>query len=351
MSNINLLAPVSLMKCLACHSESPILIDRLFTEDCARKVSDYTDPSLTYTFIKEVIRESMSSNSIDAFEIYRCPNCALEFSNPMVLLENIYTRLYKNSAYPERWEFSQVLKKLQERHVESLFEIGCGKGIFLSKVKSIGINCFGIDLSQEAIELCRQQGLNAKVAETEEIGSWIESHYKKTWVDTFVVFQVFEHLAHPAEFLSHIGGYLQKNGCVFISVPSSKRPQKKLEILESFDYPPHHLTRWTEKAFEEIAKNSGFRLVEIIYEPLHPNLLEKQISRQKVYTSSIYKSIDKILKLPILERKGTSLLAKLAIIFRQALIFYCLKSPWGKNSSWKEDELSGESMLAILEKK
>src|SRR3954471_13577918 len=46
-----------------------------------------------------------------------------------------------------------------------VLDIGCGRGVFLELLAAAGIQCLGIDHSEEALAACRQKGLTVSQAE------------------------------------------------------------------------------------------------------------------------------------------------------------------------------------------
>lgn len=336
------------MKCPACNSASIKLLETLDIKDVALKVADYAESKLTYKFILDCISASMLAQDTKNFSIYKCNNCGLEYVSPLVLIESLYTQLYPSTAYWDRWEFGKVIEIIQNQNIKSVFEVGCGSGIFLSKLIKLNIRYAGIDLSRNAIDLGRQNGLNVYLAGINEMGNYINKGIGNSKVDTIVLFQVFEHLTNPYEFLTHASQFLSDGGYLFISVPSLKRPSKILNVIESFDYPPHHLTRWTEKAFKEIAERSGYQISQIIYEPIAQQFLKKQIARSKVYSSGIYQFFQDNLSIPIIARQDTEKFKIIIIKIRQGFVW--LNYQFTKTQKYPEDSFSGETMLVILQK-
>jgi cyclopropane fatty-acyl-phospholipid synthase-like methyltransferase len=51
------------------------------------------------------------------------------------------------------------LKIIFEKGLDNILDVGCGQGAFLIHLNANGINSFGIDLSQEQINICQQRGL------------------------------------------------------------------------------------------------------------------------------------------------------------------------------------------------
>lgn len=60
----------------------------------------------------------------------------------------------------------RVLRQIQ---VSNMIEVGCGLGHTLSVFQESGINSVGIDISEYAIEVCKNKGLNAKVQALQDV--------------------------------------------------------------------------------------------------------------------------------------------------------------------------------------
>ena len=72
-----------------------------------------------------------------------------------------------------RWMFrskkkllSDVIKNLT---LQSIIEVGCGLGHTMSIYEDLKLNCIGIDMSPNAVEICRRKGLNAIQQNIEDV--------------------------------------------------------------------------------------------------------------------------------------------------------------------------------------
>jgi len=52
--------------------------------------------------------------------------------------------------------------ELDDYNVKTLLDVGCGRGGFMKRMMSDGVECKGIDLSALMIEECKESGLNAE---------------------------------------------------------------------------------------------------------------------------------------------------------------------------------------------
>jgi 2-polyprenyl-3-methyl-5-hydroxy-6-metoxy-1,4-benzoquinol methylase len=62
-----------------------------------------------------------------------------------------------------------IEKILSQIIIKKMIEIGCGLGHTLSVFKSSGIDNIGIDISQNAISVCKKKGLNVKLQSLEDV--------------------------------------------------------------------------------------------------------------------------------------------------------------------------------------
>jgi len=63
--------------------------------------------------------------------------------------------------------------ELSDYEVKTLLDVGCGRGGFMQRMQSDGVECKGIDLSQVMIEECKLKGLNAQCIDvSEETGKY-----------------------------------------------------------------------------------------------------------------------------------------------------------------------------------
>ena len=59
--------------------------------------------------------------------------------------------------------------ELDDKDVKTLLDVGCGRGGFMQRMISDGIECKGVDLSQVMVDECKDQGLNAECIDAREV--------------------------------------------------------------------------------------------------------------------------------------------------------------------------------------
>ena len=117
-------------------------------------------------------------------------------------------------------EIKEVLKELSWKN-KSVFDVGCGTGLFAHKVSKLGPkHVLGIDFSQEAIEIAmkthKNRNLQYKVLDAKEI---------KSKYDVIVSLGTLEHMDDPLKLLKILKKHLTKNGKIIVTSPNWTNPR------------------------------------------------------------------------------------------------------------------------------
>lgn len=213
----------------------------------ARTRADYADnPSLT---------------------VHACPRCGFGVFLPMVIGSNaFYSDISRGEYYlPDRWDFHVALKEMERAGADSLLDVGCGSGAFLSLVRKRlpRASLAGIDANPEARSVL-PSGISL-LASLDAIPAASQ--------DVVTLFQVIEHVADPFDMLQKARTALRPGGLLVVSVPDHSGP------IRFFSYshtavPPHHVTRWMPGSLEHILKRLEFSVERKLTEPLPDYLFD-----------------------------------------------------------------------------
>jgi 2-polyprenyl-3-methyl-5-hydroxy-6-metoxy-1,4-benzoquinol methylase len=115
-----------------------------------------------------------------------------------------------------------------ERHVElvrrsfrrlsdtGVMDIGCGGGLFLSKLREAGADVVGVEVDHGRAAYCREQGLRI---ETEPVDSpKIQSLYRAAF-DVVTLWDVIEHVNFPQDTIAKAANLLKSDGLLFLDTP------------------------------------------------------------------------------------------------------------------------------------
>jgi ubiquinone/menaquinone biosynthesis C-methylase UbiE len=139
-----------------------------------------------------------------------------------------------------------------------LLDVGCGSGVFLSKMKQLGWNVQGLDMDEKAAETARKQNVNVK------IGTLDKSGFQDSIFDVVVLSHVIEHAFDPIALLNECKRVLKPGGKIVIATPNSSslchalfgKNWRGLEV-------PRHLMLFSQSNLETCTNKAGFKTVEV----------------------------------------------------------------------------------------
>lgn len=133
-----------------------------------------------------------------------------------------------------------------------ILELGCGNGQFLAVLKEAGFQCCkGIDVSEEQVDLARQQGLPVS---SEDVFEYLENLSGK--YSAIVAVDFFEHFS-KAELLqlgSLLVEALEAGGILILQTPNGKSPFALRNIYGDLT----HLTIFSDESAGQWLAAAGF---------------------------------------------------------------------------------------------
>lgn len=129
-----------------------------------------------------------------------------------------------------------------------ILDAGCGTGLMMKELAVFG-DIEGVDISEEALEFCRQRGLH-QVRKADVI----DLPFPDEIFDVVTALDVVEHLDDDVVALREWYRVLKTGGRVFLFVPA----HRWLWSLQ--DEISHHRRRYTARALAETVSRSGLRV-------------------------------------------------------------------------------------------
>lgn len=256
--------------CLLCTSENIDVSGEFATHD------------LSYLY-KKLLNMSISSdfNDIQMIKFYHCHDCDLRFFHPAVVgTEYFYNEMQNFDWYylADKPEYDFASHYINKR--DRVLEIGCGIGAFHKKINYEAY--VGLELNNKARLIAKEKGLNV-ITETVEI------HFDKTGQTYNVVcaFQVLEHVKNVSSFLISANKCLAPGGLLIISVPSEDSFLSSI-TNDILNFPPHHITRWSDISLKSIADILGLELIALQHEGL------AEIHKQWYASEVVLKALNKL---------------------------------------------------------
>ena len=213
----------------------------------------------------------------ETFSLYECSGCKvhfwMSFRNPGAdWYEERADYIIQEAVQPKvRRGYDKNILSLTEAEFQEkkVLDVGCGTGEFLAALQKKGCQVWGVDFDHIAIGVAKKQfGLEHVFALP------LEDFFKNVAFarfDIITCFEVIEHVDNPLRLLSYIREALEPRGRVFLSTPSRERIAAHSNV---WDYPPNHLTRWSEQALSNVAQRAGFQVQRIDYVDQFQILLE-----------------------------------------------------------------------------
>lgn len=209
------------------------------------------------------------------FKIVECTKCKLKYLSPRpkkkfigkYYLEDYWGRNlmdfeYKNIQLEKEREklYKNIYKNiLQVRKKGSIFDIGAGTGIFLTKFKDLGWDVDGIELSREAVKYSRKVN-NIKL----KTGDFNDMKLNRKSYDVVTLNSSLEHTYNPKKALARVYSLLKKDGMVVVTVPNIDSLGAKLFKRKWLPlHPPKHLYHFSEKTLKNMLKNCSFEIKRV----------------------------------------------------------------------------------------
>jgi SAM-dependent methyltransferase len=217
--------------------------------------------------------------ALPGYDVLECAACSVQYADPMRAagagwyagegdyssalgpaaagtLRHVYGDRLDRDARAADWLGPNHLAFLAElpNRGGRLLDVGCGEGTFL-RFAGRHYDVRGIDLDERSVARAAET-LGDRVARLtlEELaGSEPEQAF-----DVATMFEVLEHVEDPIGALATVHRLLRPGGRLVLSVPNRLRPGGDDDPV---DWPPNHLTRWTDAAVRRALGRTGFRVV------------------------------------------------------------------------------------------
>lgn len=204
--------------------------------------------------------------------IYRCSGCSHCFSdearitNLELYQEDYYEEKHKNwFNTPNMYLFKNIYKVLdQYKSVNSVLDVGCGKGHFLKYVylKNPNIELVGIDKGQ-ASNSNNVEIIDCDIFEYEPMRKF----------DAVVSLAVIEHVADPNMFIQKLKSLCNKHGIIVIMTVNENsivfaisKIMNKMALTYPFErlYDRHHLNHFTDKSLAKLLEKNELHVIKTI---------------------------------------------------------------------------------------
>jgi 2-polyprenyl-3-methyl-5-hydroxy-6-metoxy-1,4-benzoquinol methylase len=169
-----------------------------------------------------------------------------------------------NPTYSQGYLEPLVLSVLRSNRCKSVFDLGCGNGVFLRRLREEGFQAVGSEPDADGARIARRHTGEARIYDL-GVGDSIECIEEKPF-DAVVSTEVIEHLYDPIELFSFARGILTDRGILIISTPyHGYLKNLALSFANKWDF--HHDPRragghikfWSKRSLTAAIDCSGFK--------------------------------------------------------------------------------------------
>lgn len=146
----------------------------------------------------------------------------------------------------ERW-----FPVIPPRRTGRVLDVGCGFGLFLNLVQSIGWQTYGTEIFPDAVEYCRRKH-QAVLAD--------DASFSNAFFDWITMDNVLEHVVDPHYLLNRIRPWLKPDGRLTICVPNFGGIDSRFWGPHWYALmPPHHEFHYTGEGLKKLLSDCGFK--------------------------------------------------------------------------------------------
>ncbi|MCA9875332.1 MAG: class I SAM-dependent methyltransferase [Anaerolineales bacterium] len=212
-----------------------------------------------------------------SFSLVTCTACGLVYQNPRPTAVEISAYYPTAEYHPFRALQEQKPPEPQELHWKrakrltalqgpgSVLDVGCGSGLFLAAMRSLGWTVCGVDPNPDVVQYVRQ------VLQIEAYEGDIFTVPEEERVNLVTFWDVLEHTHSPTAVLRRAHQLLQPEGYLALNVPNWASIERHLfkERWIALDA-PRHLYHFTPQTLSAMLRACGFQ--PLVVQPQAPVL-------------------------------------------------------------------------------
>lgn len=150
---------------------------------------------------------------------------------------------------------ASITKHLNTRHPKML-DIGCSVGATVAAAKQLGWEAVGVDISQQAIDICLADGLECQTIDK------VQLPFADGEFDVITNWHVIEHCQDVRETLAEWYRVLKPGGVMILETPDSTCAKaKKLGASYAKFWPPEHLYTFDRNNLASFLNRAGFEIL------------------------------------------------------------------------------------------
>lgn len=201
-------------------------------------------------------------------------------NNVQISKEEFIKMGHKSEELIRKFYFPRAVLSQELKKGDRILDIGCGYGLFLKVCDKYGLETYGIDVVEEAINEAKKV-TKAKLY-IHNVDNGLEM-FKDEFFDIVTLFDVIEHLQCPYKVLREVYRVLKKNGKIVITTPNLNAILRYLKKDKWHGFRDRtHLYLFVPLSLKFLVERAGFKIVKIetVFRPLPiPNLIKRLLDK------------------------------------------------------------------------
>jgi len=214
---------------------------------------------------------------VDDYQIWRCPQCALDFVSPVPseqVLKGYYDRKnwfeggerggYENYDRQTKQTTPVFLDLLTQHEAtctgRNILDVGCGYATHLAIAADRGWRPFGVEISAHALQIARERHGN-KMFLADQIEALVPCEF-----DLILLFDVIEHTRDPFSLFFKLfsKGAIGPKTQIAITTPNARSHDAHNDPAKwAYRHPPSHLFFYSAQALQRLMTTLHFSKVEV----------------------------------------------------------------------------------------
>lgn len=221
-------------------------------------------------------KETLSFDQGTALVLYECPQCGVVQLDgaPVPYYMDVIraTNVSREMKEFRQQQFSCWMKEYDLRE-KKIIEIGCGHGEYLTLLKENCPAAVGLEHSDVSVTMCKKKNLTVYEGYVDSTSFTIPN----APYDAFCIFNFFEHVPYPRNFLAGIVNNLSETAVGLIEVPNFDMILKECMYTELIQ---DHLLYFTQDTLCRFLESNGF-IVLRCQSIWHDYILSVEVKRRK----------------------------------------------------------------------
>jgi len=208
--------------------------------------------------------------------MWHCPSCGL-YQNGTLYTPNEYDGVYDHIYGPRRRKkvFTASMRLNRVAAVVDIarprmLEVGCSIGTTLEAARNRGWDATGVDVSAEAVQLCRDRGLAGIATDGNELP------FDDASFDVLTSWHVIEHVADVRQTLADWRRVLRPGGVMVLETPDASSPKvRRRGTRYAKFWKPEHTYTFDPRNLGRFVAQAGF---EVLDQPLIGRLTDLTVA-------------------------------------------------------------------------